>query len=102
MRLQLIALFGISALLIASPANAQMCGGGKSQQVASQQGMACGANQAAADDPMEEQSAQLKSSQRSGMCGCCQNMAMMMRGMQNPQSKPGAMPDMPGMPMPKK
>ena len=87
---------GVVALFAASqPASAQMCGPGQQAQASSPAtgGMMCGAMGAAADDPMADKPAQ--KSQRSGMCPCCRNMAMMRGG--------GTMQhhNMPGMDMPK-
>lgn len=85
-----LALFGVA---LASPASAQMCGGGQAQVSGNtmSSGMMCGASQAA-DDPMADKPAQAPTA--GGMCPCCKNMAMMKGGMMGGQK-------MPGMEMPK-
>ena len=103
------------ATLFSAPAMAQMCGGGMQIQAQAQPqtnraeppagmiagGCGMGAT-AAADDPLADKPAQAQ--RRTGMCGCCQNMAMMQgmmgrsTGAQGQQSMPGM--NMPGMQMP--
>ena len=105
------------AALFSAPAMAQMCGGGmqmaQAQPQAQAQGSpaqppsdmimgACGMGaSAAAGNPTAGGSTQPR---RTGMCGCCQNMAMMQgmmgrsTGAQGQQTMPGM--NMPGMQMP--
>jgi hypothetical protein len=96
----LTALFGAA---LTSPASAHMmCGPGQQAQASSTQsqggGMMCGMmGRQAQDAPMAEKPT--KPQQRTGMCPCCRNMAMMGGGMtggqqHNPQHH------MPGMQMP--
>ena len=89
-----LALFGL-----VQPASAQMCGAPGQQAQAStptQGGMMCGGMGAAAqDDPMADKPAQKP--QRSGMCPCCGNMAMMRGGTGGGMQQH----NMPGMEMPK-
>ena len=95
-----VATFGILALFgaaIATPASAQMCGGGQQAQTSGNtmsSGMMCGATQAA-DDPMADKPVQKP--QANGMCACCGKMAMMRGGM----GGGGMQHNMPGMDMPK-
>lgn len=82
-------------LAAASPASAQMCGGGQAGTTAAAGGM-CGGGmtgQAPAASPSAP-----APQQSSGMCSCCRNMAMM-RGGQGGMNMPGH--SMPGMEMPK-
>lgn len=87
--LSALALFGLM-----QPAAAQMCGPGQQAQAStpgqSMGGMMCGGMSQAQDDPMADKPAQPQ--QRSGMCPCCRNMAMMRGGggmMQQHQGMPG-------------
>jgi hypothetical protein len=98
----LLAVGTLTALFaLAAPASAQMCGPGQQAQAASPQqggGMMCGMmGRQAQDDPMADKPAQPQ--QRSGMCPCCRNMAMMRGGMMGQQ--PGQQPHMPGMQTPR-
>ena len=79
MRKTLFATTALSALLLAAPAQAQMCAPGQQAQASGQQGggMMCGMmGRQAADDPMADKPAQ-QPQQQSSMCPCCRNMAMM-------------------------
>lgn len=94
----LTVLFG-AALSIPAPAQ-MMCGPGQQAQASSPQaqsgGMMCGMmGQQAQNDPMTDKPAQQP--QRSGMCPCCRNMAMMGGGM---MQQPGQQPHTPEMRMP--
>jgi hypothetical protein len=92
----IIPLFALALVTFATPASAQMCGAGQQAQ-ASQGGMMSGGMCAmgqTADDPMADKPAQQP--QRSGMCPCCRNMAMMRGGSGGMQHH-----NMPGMDAPK-
>ena len=74
---EVLALLGVGFTV---PATAQMCSPGQQAQAStpSQGGMMCGSMGQAADDPMADKPTAAPKS--SGMCPCCKNMAIMMRG----------------------
>ena len=86
-----LALFGAVTLPAAS---AQMCGPGQQAQVSSTttttSGMMCGSTSQTPEDPMADP-ADKKPAAASGMCSCCQNMAMM-KGMMGGQKSGMDMP----------